>query len=259
MNFQFSEGIPKLYWRNRSLLSNFVNALHVLFPPGEKYFARMISRALKEMDDPELKRMAKNFSAQEMQHALEHTKVGEFLRRHGYDTSRFEKVLKGMIAFAEEKISLKANMAFIAGIEHFTALIGNIVLSDESILQDMHPEFKELMRWHAAEEIEHKAAAFDVSQGLDSSYLLRASMMVLAALFVYGFIGAIMVDFTRQDKKLFSLETLDGFIYLFLGEHMLFPRTFAEFIKYFRPGFHPNDVEDYHLAERVFGGLKAAG
>ena len=259
MDYKFSNDIPKHYWRNRSLLTNFLNGLHLLFPPGEKYMVRMINQAGKELQDPKLREMARSFGQQEMQHSMEHQKVVDLLREKGYNTELFDTIAGVMKDFFENKVPLNINIALIAGIEHFTALIGNIALSDESILEDVHPEIRELLRWHAAEEIEHKAVAFDVSNAMGNSYALRAASMIVAGTLVYGFITALMLEFTRQDKKLFSLETLEDFGYLFFGDHMLFPRTFKEFIKYFSPGFHPNSVEDYYLAEEVFTKLKEAG
>ncbi len=257
VNYPINEQIPRLFWNNRPVKTHFVNALNVLFPEGERWFVRILSKAAKKVGDPKIRKIAKNFAGQEMAHSVEHDKFLSLLKDHyGYDTEVVENALSWLFKTVEEHLPLEVSTSVIAGIEHFTALIGNIALEDEQILDELHPTVKELLRWHAAEEIEHKAAAFDVHAALNDSYLLRSAGMVIAALGVYGFITYLIVDLTQQDRKLFTIEALEDAIYLFFGEHQLFPRTFFEFIKYFIPGFHPNDVDDYHLAEKVFNEMQ---
>ena len=49
-----------------------------------------------------------------------------------------------------------------AAIEHFTAVLSELLLSSDSIMNKAHQSMRELWRWHAAEEMEHKSVAFDV-------------------------------------------------------------------------------------------------
>jgi len=56
-----------------------------------------------------------------------------------------------------------------------------------------------VLAWHAAEEIEHKAVAFDVLQAIDPSYALRIAGLAYATVTLGGFWlwGAIVL--MRQD------------------------------------------------------------
>jgi len=44
----------------------------------------------------------------------------------------------------------------------------------------MYPEVKSLLLWHAAEEIEHKAVAYDVLQRVNSRYTVRVAGLAIA-------------------------------------------------------------------------------
>src|SRR3546814_12459444 len=46
-------------------------------------------------------------------------------------------------------------------LEHFTAILANAVLSDPAHLVGADTEAQRMWRWHAVEEIEHKAVAYD--------------------------------------------------------------------------------------------------
>src|SRR3546814_4024214 len=52
-------------------------------------------------------------------------------------------------------------LAATCALEHFTAILANAVLSDPAHLVGADTEAQRMWRWHAVEEIEHKAVAYD--------------------------------------------------------------------------------------------------
>ena len=59
---------------------------------------------------------------------------------------------------------------------------------------------QKLLAWHAAEEIEHKAVAFDVLQQVDPSYALRIAGLAHATILLSSFwVWSAMMLF-RQEK-----------------------------------------------------------
>jgi predicted metal-dependent hydrolase len=66
-------------------------------------------------------------------------------------------------------------VAIIAAIEHYTAFLGNWVLNaDELDRRGADPTMLDLLRWHGAEEVEHRSVAFDLFMHVDGGYRRRA-------------------------------------------------------------------------------------
>src|SRR5690554_7843610 len=68
-----------------------------------------------------------------------------------------------------KNMSAKHRLAITCALEHFTAILAHQVLTNPELIKGMHPGFKEMWRWHAVEETEHKAVAFDVYQQASGS------------------------------------------------------------------------------------------
>lgn len=79
--------------------------------------------------------------------------------------------------------------AFCAGgnanhIEHVTAIFASALLADQKrFCEPMHDDYRLLRHWHAVEEIEHKAVAFDVYQQTGGEYGLRLLAAIEVAVF----------------------------------------------------------------------------
>jgi uncharacterized protein len=107
---------------------------------------------------------------------------------------------------------------------------------------------RRLIVWHAVEEIEHKAVAFDVLRAVNPSYLLRITGFLFATAVLLGWTVSGMRMLLRQDgigkeearKMLRDLERRDG------GKMRRAIRD--GFRAYFRRDFHPNQTDDLAMA-----------
>jgi predicted metal-dependent hydrolase len=69
---------------------------------------------------------------------------------------------------------LVERLAMIASIEHVTAVLGHWILNARALdTLGVHPGMLDMLRWHGAEEVEHRSVAFDLYQHLDGRYLRR--------------------------------------------------------------------------------------
>jgi predicted metal-dependent hydrolase len=67
-----------------------------------------------------------------------------------------------------------ARVALIAAIEHYTAFLGNWVLNAEELdRRGADPTMLDLLRWHGAEEVEHRSVAFELFMHVDGGYRRR--------------------------------------------------------------------------------------
>ena len=111
-----------------------------------------------------------------------------------------------------------------------------------------------MIQWHSAEELEHKSVTFDVLQKIDNSYFMRISGFIFASLLFYPFSFAGMFYFIAKDKKR-NLTGLGSQIKEFATNFFFRPKGnegWKLLLDYFKPSFHPDDHENYHLAEEFF-------
>ena len=76
-------------------------------------------------------------------------------------------------------------MSFVSAIEHYTAILGEWILNTpahDAIGTD--PVMLDMLRWHGAEEVEHKSVAFDTMKHLRAGYWrqVRAQLVVSPAM-----------------------------------------------------------------------------
>jgi hypothetical protein len=148
------------------------NTLHLIFPMGERFFVRAVKHFADQLEDPKLRAQVKGFYAQEGRHAHEHERVFALLERHGYDVKPFLKFYKKIAFETIERVSPpKLRLAVTVALEHYTAIMAEDAL-EHGLLDRAHASMRPLLAWHAAEEIEHKAVAFDVLKSVDDSYAL---------------------------------------------------------------------------------------
>lgn len=250
--FQFSETVPKHWCGENASLTHVLNAWTILFPEGEKYFIRTIQKYIPELKEGKVKRNAIAFVGQEAQHAGEHKKFWQNLKDQGY---KFEGFMNFVVWFAfgllEKLFSRKMNMAAVAGLEHYTSLVADLGLRS-GLLKQAHPEMRRLFEWHAAEELEHKSAAFDVLQEVTRSYWIRIIGMSIASTIFFAFTFSAVLMFLWQDGLLFRWKTRKELFKLLISEEKVLPLTVIAALKYFRFSFHPDQEDNLYLAKEIF-------
>ncbi|HET6859573.1 MAG TPA: metal-dependent hydrolase, partial [Streptomyces sp.] len=187
-----------LHWiPDEPTATHVINVLHLLLPAGERWFVKVFKEALPLVTDAELLRDVKGFMGQEATHSVQHSYVLNHLAEQSLDTEPytrhvdflFEKLLGEAPPFgapipAQEW--LRFRLSLVAAIEQFTAVLGDWVLRAEGLdLADPDAVMLDLLRWHGAEEVEHRAVAFDMYQHCSGSglprYVRRVEGMVVVA------------------------------------------------------------------------------
>jgi len=229
------------HWAGGNLLATHAfNALNLTFPDGERFFIRSVQDLLSRVDDPELVRQARAFAGQEAMHGREHEAYFDTLRRQGYEIDRFLARFQRFGRFMD-RLPARLRVAITAGAEHYTATFGRFALEDP-VIERMHPTMRALILWHATEEIEHKAVAFDVMQAVGVSYPTRLLGFLLATASLFGWVAAGLRMLLRQEGvsrarvRALRKELRSS------GDPGLERRTRRRLLAYLRPGFHPNQV-----------------
>ncbi|MBD0711607.1 MULTISPECIES: metal-dependent hydrolase [unclassified Streptomyces] len=168
-----------------------INVLHLLLPAGERWFVHVYKQALPFVTDERLREDVIGFIGQEAVHSQAHDDVLPHLRAQGLDPTPytaqvdwfFEKLLgdRTLPPGRSRRWWLLERVALIAAIEHYTAFLGDWVLNAEALDRaGADPTMLDLLRWHGAEEVEHRSVAFELFQHLDGGYRRRARTWALA-------------------------------------------------------------------------------
>ena len=245
---EFDFDIPR-YWHGGSLRPTHVaNAINFVFPAGERFFIRSVRHYLPQIADPGLRARAEAFIGQEAQHQRAHLAAFAALERHGFEIRSFlewyERVAYGKIEPATPPI---LRLSVTAALEHFTATFGELALSTE-LLEPTHPAMQRMLRWHAAEEIEHRDVAYDVLQQVNPGYTVRMIGFVMAICLILTFwrIGYGHLMRQEPDRPERRDDVGRARIRAFWSAH---GPTFARrLLSYLRPGFHPDQAQTDHLA-----------
>jgi predicted metal-dependent hydrolase len=190
VQFEWS-GLPLRWIPGEPLASHVINVLHLLLPEGERWFVRTFRQALPLIHDEELREDVLGFIGQEALHAEAHQGVLDYFAVHGLDPQPYVRHMEWLFrrilgdrpsaSPAVAHRHLVERVAIIAAIEHFTAFLGDWILNAPALDRaKANPQMLDLLRWHGAEEVEHRSVAYDLLQYLDPGYPRRVRAMALA-------------------------------------------------------------------------------
>jgi predicted metal-dependent hydrolase len=251
-DYQFgrNEPYPKWWQAGDPVATAFFNALSSLFPLGERFFMDSV-KAFRDRTDGKLKEQVADFLYQEAMHTREHVFFNKMATDAGYNMKPLEDRAARILGWARTKQPIM-QLAATCALEHFTAMLAHEALKNPAHLANTPPEARDMWRWHAMEEIEHKAVAFDTYVAATKKwprllrYGLRTGAMIYATvLFIYAT--------TKNTKELLRQDGIDnGKSWRHLGHYLfvapgLLRAVLKSYFTYYRPGFHPWEEDDRHL------------
>lgn len=253
MGFSFDE-VPRRWFYDSVFVTDVANALNLLFPAGERFFVRAVKHYLPAITDPGLRARMRAFFGQEGSHGHEHERAFEMLERHGYEIRRwlawYERVAYEVL---EPRIPANLRLSTTVALEHFTAALAEVALTRE-FFDHAHPRMRELLRWHACEEIEHKSVAFDVLHEVDPRYWVRMVGLAIA--------GTVLMGFWRSATTMLIAQE-PGYTRAQLRREQQQARARGQnrtallraVASYVRPGFHPDQQDNRALAREYLSAI----
>lgn len=232
-------------------MTHFVNAMSIFFPDGERYFIHTVRHYRDRITNPELQQAVTAFIGQEAMHGREHEDYNRLLADAGLPAKELEAHVARFLDVLKARLPASAQLSVTIAQEHFTAILSELVLTDPRWIEGADRNLSALWRWHALEETEHKAVAFDVYEAVMGrglkAYALRTGSMVLTTA---GFLGLVLFyqqRLLKADKQPGKSQGLGKFVTFMLGPRGLLPRLALPWLSYFRPGFHPWNQDNRHL------------
>jgi uncharacterized protein len=240
-------GVPVSWLPDDPVAAQVINVIHLALPAGERWFVDVYREALPQITDPRLRAEMKAFMGQEAVHARSHAGFVEHMDTQGYETAALTRYVEDRIRFWERlahrflspRRALRARVAAIAGIEHFTAVLGEWALRTD-VFDRGHPAVAYLLRWHGAEEVEHKCVAFDVHQAINrGSYVRRVLGFGIAAVEVLRFWNVATRHLLDRDPAVPSKGRRRAVRRAFRGGNLP-GRELLRAVDYLHPRFHPS-------------------
>lgn len=239
------------HWLNGDPIATaFFNALSITFPRGEAFFIDSV-RAFRDGAPERLGREIAAFIRQEVIHSREHLAFNRQVTDQGYDVALLDADVTMVLDLATSRppiVRLAATMA----LEHFTAILAHELLRDPRYLDGADPDLAGLWRWHAIEEIEHKGVAYDTWRHATRDWRplkrwwVQSSMMVIVTRHFLHHRARGMMELLRQDG-ITGVRAWGGLLRYALVRPGLLRRVVIPWLGYFRPGFHPWQVDDRAL------------
>ena len=248
IKFAFEGETDRHFMSGDPAMSHVIAVLSSFFPEGEDFFVRSVRNYRDRITDPELKRQVAGFIGQEAIHGREHRELNRRLQAMGYPTLVIDRLTKFGLWFL--RFTPKPHqLAVTAALEHYTATLAELLMGEEAARAGFADgEIRNLFMWHAMEESEHKAVAYDVFQAVNGKHRIRSGVMHASTV---GFLGAVVLGTTASmllDRRTYRhpVRTARSIRAL---RHSIFLRrdTIERIYDYHRRDFHPDDHQSDHL------------
>ncbi|MDY6871752.1 MAG: metal-dependent hydrolase [Actinomycetota bacterium] len=252
VRFEMPAGTSRQHFVDGDLvMSHFVSTLSATFPEGEDFFIRSVRHYRDQISDADLQEAVKGFIAQEATHRHQHQLLNDRLQAMGYPTNGIDRHIRKLLDRVEHRFSPEMRLAVTAALEHYTATFAEIILTNDEVQELIgDTEVRPILLWHALEESEHKAVAYDVFKTVGGSERTRVWGMRIATVLLFA---ELVVQTTRSlagDRAAYNPRRLLRSLRAFRHSPLFSSAAIERFRSYTRAGFHPDDWDSAEILER---------
>jgi predicted metal-dependent hydrolase len=253
--FDWAE-LPCHYVPGEPFTTHVLNVLHLLLPAGEEFFVDLFKQALPLIKDDQLRLDVQGFIGQEAMHSQAHAGVQEYFAANGVDVTPFTDQITwlfGKLLGDRPRWSLRRQhswllerVAIVSAIEHYTAILGEWILdTPQHDAIGTEPVMLDMLRWHGAEEVEHKAVAFDLMKHLRAGYFRQVrTQLVVTPMMLLMWVRGVRFMYA-VDRQQPPGSKARWWYYLKAARQGLLPGP-LRFVRvigaYYLPNFHPSQL-----------------
>ncbi len=256
LDFAFSRQSPRYFFDGNGFASLFLTMLSGWFPPGERFFMDSVRHYRGQISDPVLQAKVAGFIAQEAMHGKEHDTLNRLLNERGLRADQMEKAVGWALGLLRQ-LPPQHQLAATVAMEHFTALLAERLLQDERFQRRGDPEILPLWLWHALEELEHKAVAYEVFEEVCGDYQVRLTATLAMILVMLPTALLCQAWLLLADRRLLAWADNARGLELLFGQQGFVSSIVAKYGVFFRRNFHPNGKDHGPLIrewqDRLFG------
>ena len=242
---------PQRWWMaGDPVATAWFTALSATFPRGEAFFIEAV-KAHREGVSPQLAEQIRTFIVQEVNHSREHLALNRIAEAGGYDLSGIDRHVSELLGQLDGRPAI-LNLASTMALEHFTAMMAHEFLAHPEHLAGGDGEVTALWRWHAIEEIEHKAVAYDTWLHATrhwsrwKRWRVKSLLMLLVTKNFLSHRIRDALDLLAQDG-IAGAAAKRRLVKFLLWNPGVLRRIFPSWLAYFLPGFHPWNNNDRAL------------
>jgi uncharacterized protein len=238
LNVDLSQGFPRHWLGGDVYRTAFMNALSMSFPLGEQMFIDSVRAAPQEaILEPLLRAEVKDFVGQEASHRFIHQQYNDELARQGFDYT-LEASLQKRVELIR-RLPVADRLAITCALEHYTAILADYLLRHPAWLEGAEPRLQTLWSWHAAEELEHKAVAFDVYRAAGGGYWKRVLWYLHVSIIFWRDTSLQTLHNLRRDRAVWRAGTWASAARAWFGRKGLAWHILKPGLAYLSPRFHP--------------------
>jgi predicted metal-dependent hydrolase len=255
---QFDTIETVLWFRGDRFRTDLFNA-YTLLLADEHEFVRIMREYLPTVHDEGLRKQLKAWLGQEMSHGVQHIEARRYIDRLGLRHHAYHAVAHFLyFRLIFPALSSQQRLAFVAGLEHFNTLLGETCLRDAEYFSGAEDELSLLLRWHFAEEIEHRAVVHDVADAAGVDYFTRVATGALALTLSSATLFATAFWLAAQTGNVFR-PTFYRSLFRFLCVDECYAQLFVSYLRdYLSPDFHPLDRDSDGFADRALSQVTVA-
>ena len=241
---------PGRTWIDDPVSNAWHNALSATFPRGEAFFIESV-KAFRDGTPPKLAAEIRDFIKQEVNHSREHLAFNRTAADAGYDLSGIDAHVTKMLDLAKGRPA-EVNLAATIALEHFTAILANQLLTHPEQMAFADADVAAMWRWHAIEEIEHKAVAFDTWLHATRNWP-RRKRWLMKSILMLSITRNFVAHRIHDTLDLLAQDGITGWtakrrlLWFLFGKPGVLRLVIPAWLSYFLPGFHPWNHDDRHL------------
>ena len=189
-------------------------------------------------------------------HGREHEELNELLENAGVPAVAQEKFVYALLKQVEKYSPKIFPLVATVALEHLTAILADSLLRNPETVEGSDERFVALWNWHALEETEHKAVAFDVYATVMANkpiraYFLRTFGLVAATTIFLAIMYPYYIENVRRQGGLFNVKGwITSFQYQW-GNPGTLRQAVKPWLDWFKPGFHPWDHDNRHFLDQI--------
>lgn len=242
LEFDVSQ-LNKHWFNNDPWVTHLFNGLFCAVPDGERWVMQSARKQMDKLSDALSIETVKRFIKQEASHSREHDLVNALMIKFGVPADQAELFFKQVRERVQAVSSDNMQASIAAAIEHFTAVLSEVLLESPDLFDNMDPKIRSMIYWHMVEETEHKAISHElfvqtVGTG-PRPYVMRVAGLV--GTFGFGFYAVFfnMFYLLYKDKQLGNLASATRMLKIIAYQPGFVRKILQACIPYLRPDFHP--------------------
>lgn len=251
IEFELPNPLPKHWHGGDPFKSHFFNSMSILFPDGERFFIDSVRHFRDRVEDPKQQELIKGFIGQEGHHSREHIEYNRLLEEQGYDVKALTEPVRGRIRFANKHFTPERRLANTVAMEHFTAIMADAVLREMRWFDGAIEPMRKVWRWHALEETEHKAVAFDLYMQVCGDRAQLRKAMRLSTFFFLRDVTRGVWHMMKRDGRLTDIGTWYRGVRWLWGRNGFFSGLWGAYRDFYREDFHPWQHNNLKLMQDI--------